>query len=151
MLKFSLCDSGAGVSVMHFSLYKKLDLENLVPTEVSLQMADKSTAIPIGVCENVPIPEDDNLSIILGRPFVNTAGAIIDCIKGKVTFNVKGKEHPILFPKKAPGEIIKKGINTRSVMTLTIGIIKIPIPPLEPKYKISMIGTIPLKIDQQKS
>jgi hypothetical protein len=39
---------GAGVSVMPFSLYKKLNLHKLVPTEVSLQMADKSTVIPIG-------------------------------------------------------------------------------------------------------
>ena len=38
-----------------FSLYKKLDLNKLVPTEVSLQMADKSTAVPIGICEDVPI------------------------------------------------------------------------------------------------
>ena len=59
-------------------------------------MADKSTAIPIGICEDVPVvanvtiltnfailemPEDDNMSIILGRPFLNTAGAIIDCNK----------------------------------------------------------------------
>jgi hypothetical protein len=88
-VKYALCDLGAGVSVMPFSLYKKLDLNKLVPTEVSLQMADKSTAIPIGICEDVPImianvqiptdfvilemPEDDNLSIILGRPFLNTA------------------------------------------------------------------------------
>lgn len=57
-------------------------------------MDDKSTAIPIGICEDVPVvvanvailtdfvildmPEDDNMSIILGRPFVNTAGAVID-------------------------------------------------------------------------
>lgn len=53
-------------------------------------MADKSTAIHIGICEDVPVvvanvtistdfvilemPEDDNMSIILGRPFLNTAG-----------------------------------------------------------------------------
>ena len=57
-------------------------------------MADKSTTIPIGICEDVPvvvanvtiltdfvildIPEDDNMSIFLGRPFLNTAGAVID-------------------------------------------------------------------------
>ena len=65
-------------------------------------MADKSTAIPIGICEDVPvvvanvtmltdfvildIPEDDSMSIILGRPFLNTAGAIIDCNTGNITF-----------------------------------------------------------------
>jgi hypothetical protein len=80
-------------------------------------MADKSTTIPIGICENVPVqvanncfilsdfavlemPEDDNMSIILGRPFLNTIGAVIDCNQGKVTFNVNDKEHTVYFPKK---------------------------------------------------
>ena len=64
-------------------------------------MANKSTAIPIGICEDVPVVvanvtiltdfvilemlKDDNMSIILGRPFLNTAGAIIDCNKSKVS------------------------------------------------------------------
>jgi hypothetical protein len=85
---------------MPFSLYKRLDLEKLISTDISLQMADKSTTIPIGICENVPIqvasncliltdfvvlemPEDDNMSIILGRPFLNTAVAVIVKTKGK--------------------------------------------------------------------
>ncbi|KAK1694630.1 hypothetical protein QYE76_011327 [Lolium multiflorum] len=42
----------------------------------------------------------DNMSIILGRPFLNTAGAVIDCNKGKVTFNVDDKEHTVYFPKR---------------------------------------------------
>jgi hypothetical protein len=91
-------------------------------------MADKSTTIPIGICENVPVqvannclilempeddnmsicllffvvlemPEDDNMSIILGRPFLNTTGAVIDCNQGKVTFNVNDKENMVYFPK----------------------------------------------------
>ena len=33
------------------------------------------------------IPEDDSMSIILGRPFLNTAGAVIDCNKGNVIFS----------------------------------------------------------------
>jgi hypothetical protein len=79
-------------------------------------MADKSSAIPIGVCEDVPIvvanvtiltdfvildmPEDDNMSIILGRPFLNTTGAVIDCNKSKVTFHINCNEHTVHFPKK---------------------------------------------------
>src|SRR3989337_925045 len=54
-VKTALCDLGVGVSVMPFSLYKRLDLNKLTPTELSLQMADKSTAIPIGICEDVPV------------------------------------------------------------------------------------------------
>ena len=62
---------------MPFSLYKRLDLDELTPTERSLQMGDKSTAIPIGICEDVPfvvanvtiltyfvildMPEEDNM------------------------------------------------------------------------------------------
>ena len=83
-MKTVLCDLGVGVSVMPFSLYKRLDLNKLTPTEISLQMADKSTAIPSGICEDVPVivanvtiltdfvilemPEDDNMSIILVEP-----------------------------------------------------------------------------------
>src|SRR4051812_29027407 len=50
-----LCDLGVVVSVMPFSLYKRLCLEKLIPTDISLQMADKSTAAPIGICEDVPV------------------------------------------------------------------------------------------------
>ena len=84
-VRTTLCDLGAGVSVMPLSLYRRLELNKLTPTEISLQMADKSTAIPVGICEDVPvvvanvtiltdfvildIPKDDSMSIILGRPF----------------------------------------------------------------------------------
>ena len=40
---------------MPLSLYRRLDLNKLTPTEISLQMADKSTAIPVGICEDVPV------------------------------------------------------------------------------------------------
>ena len=53
-VKTVLCDLGAGVSVMPLSLHRGLELSKLTPTEISLQMADKSTAIPVGICEDVP-------------------------------------------------------------------------------------------------
>lgn len=162
-VKYALCDLGAGVSVMPFSLYKKLNLNKLVPTEVSLQMADKSTARPIGICEDVPIsianvviptdfvvlemPEDDNLSIILGRPFLNTAGAVIDCTESKVTFNVKGKEHTIYFPKKKVVIMASQMVNCIKRNVLIVGSFEIPLPPPEPKYATIMIGTIPVKYE----
>ena len=46
-VKTALCDIGAGVSVIPFYLYKRLDLNKLTPTEISLQMADKSTAVSL--------------------------------------------------------------------------------------------------------
>jgi hypothetical protein len=131
-----LCDLGAGVSVMPFSPYKRLDLEKLILTDISLQMADQSTTIPIGICENVRVqvanncliltdfvvlemPEDDNMSIILGRPFLNTVGAVIDCNQGKVTFNVNDKEHTVYFPKKIDR---KYGLNSiKNIETIKVG------------------------------
>ena len=54
-VKTALCDLGAGVSVMPFSLCKRLDLNKLTSNEIFVQMADKSAAIPIGICEDVPV------------------------------------------------------------------------------------------------
>ncbi|KAK1695559.1 hypothetical protein QYE76_012256 [Lolium multiflorum] len=140
---------------------KKLgDPDKLIPTDISLQMADKSTAIPVGICEDVPVqvtnncliltdfvvlemPEDDNMSIILGRPFLNTAGAVIDCNKGKVTFNVDDREHTVYFPKR-----IEKacGVNTISnVRTIKVGTIDCPIYEPKEEYQTLMIGSISIQ------
>ena len=115
-VRTALCDLGAGVSVLSFPLYKLLYLEKLIATDISLKMADKSTYVHVRICEDVPIqvanncliltnfvvlemPEDDNMSIIFGRPFLITIGVVIDCNKGKVTFNVD-KERTFYFPNK---------------------------------------------------
>jgi hypothetical protein len=147
---------------MPFSLYKRLDLEKLISTDISLQMADKSTTIPICICENVPVqvanncliltdfvvlemPKDDNMSIILGRPFLNNAGAVIDCNQGKVTFNVNDKEHMVYFPKKIDR---KYGLNSiKNIETIKVG--EIICSRLKPKeeYKIVMVGTMPIKVE----
>src|SRR5215213_2286296 len=159
-VRTALCDLGAGVSVMPFSLYKRLDLDKLIPTDISLQMADKSTAIPVGLCDNVPVqvtqhcliltdfvvlemPEDDNMSIILGRPFLNTAGAVIDCNKGMVTFNVDDKEHTVYFPKRIDKVY---GVNTIfNVKTIKVGSIDCPIYEPKEEYQTLVIGSISIQ------
>ena len=146
---------------MPFSLYKRLDLNKLTPTEISLQMADKSTAIPIDICEDVPVvvanvtilidfvilemPEDDNMSIILGRPFLNTAGAVIDCNKSKVTFHINGNEHMVHFPKK---QFQVNGINViEKSPTITIGSIQLPIPTIKKEYEMLIGGDIHIPVE----
>ena len=57
-VRTALCDLGASVNVMPLSLYRRLDLNKLTPTEISLQMANKSTDIPVGICEDVPVVVD---------------------------------------------------------------------------------------------
>ena len=147
---------------LSLSLYKRLCLEKLIPTDISLQMADKSTAVPIGICEDVPVevascliltdfvvldmPEDGSMSIILGRPFLNTAGAIIDCNKGKVTFNVNDKEHTVYFPKKTDK---RHGLNSiENIETVKIGEWDCPLH-VHHKYKTIKVGTMSIKIKVQ--
>ena len=124
-------------------------------------MADKSTSIPIGICEDVPVvvanviiltdffilemPEDDNMSIILGRPFLNTAGVVIDCNKSKVTFHINGKEHTVHFLKK---QFQVNGINViEKSTTITIGSFQIPLPTVKKKYEMLIVGDIHIPIE----
>jgi hypothetical protein len=91
------------------------------------------------------IPKDDNMSIILGRPFLNTAGAVIDCNQGKVTFNVNDKEHMVYFPKKIDR---KYGLNSiKNIETIKVG--EIYCSRLKPKeeYEIVMVGSMPIKVE----
>ncbi|XP_074321680.1 uncharacterized protein LOC141658702 [Silene latifolia] len=103
-IKRALCDLGASVSLMPLSIFKRLDLGDLKPTRVSLQLADRSVKFPIGVIEDVPLvvekliipcdffamdmPEDYNVPIILGRPCRATGGAMIDVKSGKLSLQV---------------------------------------------------------------
>jgi hypothetical protein len=94
------------------------------------------------------MPEDDNLSNILGRPFLNIAGAVINCTEeSNVTFHVKGNEHTIHFPKKISIDLSKKSVHVIEPKFLKIVRFEISIPPLEPKYQILMVGTIPIRYE----
>ncbi|XP_056695142.1 uncharacterized protein [Spinacia oleracea] len=100
----ALCDLGASVSVMPFSIFQRFNVGELKPTQVSLQLADRSVKLPLGKVEDVPmrigkffIPvdfvvlemeEDPNVPIILGRPFLSIAGAIIDVRGGRLSLSV---------------------------------------------------------------
>ena len=91
------------------------------------------------------MPEDDNMSIILGRPFLNTAGVVIECNKGKATFNVNDKEHTVYFSKKVDKVY---GLNSfANVNTIKIGEIDCPIYDHRKEYQFIMIGTISIKFE----
>jgi hypothetical protein len=64
-----------------------------------------------------------------------------------VTFNVKGKEHTIYFPKKGHVLAMKKSVNSIQVNNFMIGSFEFALPPPEPKYATLMIGTIPIKYE----
>ena len=50
----ALYDIGASISLMPYSIYKKLDLEELKPTNMCLSMAEKSITYPLGILKIEP-------------------------------------------------------------------------------------------------
>ena len=98
----SLLDLEASVNLLPYSVYMQLGLGELKPTNITLSLADRSVKIPKGIVEDVlvkvnkfyysvdfvvldtePIENGPNhVPIILGRPFLATANAIINCRNG---------------------------------------------------------------------
>ncbi|XP_016165796.1 uncharacterized protein LOC107608540 [Arachis ipaensis] len=107
----SLCDLGASINSMPLTMMKKMMIEELKPTRMSLQLADRSIKIPNGVVENLLVKvgnfifpanfvvldmdEEGNNSVILGRPFLATARTIIDVKKGEMIFRVHDEKMTI--------------------------------------------------------
>ena len=98
----ALLDLGASVNLLPYSVYKQLGLGELKPTNITLSLADRSVKIPKGIVEDVLVKVDkfyypvdfvvldtepiaigpNHVPIILGRPFLATSNAIINCRNG---------------------------------------------------------------------
>ncbi|KAG7552350.1 Aspartic peptidase domain superfamily [Arabidopsis thaliana x Arabidopsis arenosa] len=107
-----LCDLGASVSLMPLSVAKRLGLNKYKYCNISLILADRSVRLPHGLLEDLPIKignlevptdfvvldmdEEPKDPLILGRPFLATAGAIIDVKQGKIDLNL-GKDLKMKF------------------------------------------------------
>ena len=103
-IRKSLCDSRASINLMPLSVVKRLSLGELIPTAMTLQMADKTLAHPEGILEDVlikvgkfifpldfiviDIEEDKQVPLLLGRPFLAKEAALIDVKKGELTLRV---------------------------------------------------------------
>ncbi|XP_057993058.1 uncharacterized protein LOC131174040 [Hevea brasiliensis] len=93
---------------MPLSICQKLEVGELKPTTISLQLADRSFKYPVGILGNIPIKvgkffisvdfvvlemeEDVQIPIILGKPFLATARAVIDVKNGWLTLKVGDEE-----------------------------------------------------------
>ena len=98
----ALLDLGASVNLLPYLMYKQFGLGELKPTSITLSLADRSITIPKGKMEDVIIQVDkfyypvdfivldtkpkavgaNFVPIILGRPFLATSNAIINCRNG---------------------------------------------------------------------
>ncbi|XP_076884364.1 uncharacterized protein LOC143533476 [Bidens hawaiensis] len=85
---------GGSINLMPYSLYEKLELGELTPIRMPLSLADRSVKYPQGIIKNLLVKfdkfvfrmdfvvlymeADERVPIILGRPFLHTAKALID-------------------------------------------------------------------------
>ncbi|GKB71179.1 reverse transcriptase domain-containing protein, partial [Tanacetum coccineum] len=100
----ALADLGASINLMPLSIWKKLSLPELTPTRMILELADRSTTSPSGIAEDVFVKVgkfhfpadfvvvdyvvDPRVPLILGRPFLRTARALIDVYGEELTLRV---------------------------------------------------------------
>ncbi|GJS65276.1 reverse transcriptase domain-containing protein [Tanacetum coccineum] len=60
----ALADLGASINLMPFSMWKKLNLPNLTPTCMTLELADRSISRPIGIAKDVNVKVGTNRALI---------------------------------------------------------------------------------------
>ncbi|XP_016192354.1 uncharacterized protein LOC107633227 [Arachis ipaensis] len=112
----AMCDLGASINLMPSSLMKRLCIEEVKPIQITLELVDKSVVFPKGVIENLlvkvdkfifptdfvilDLDQEEGNSIILGRPFLATARAIIDVEQGALTLRVNDESITLnVFPE----------------------------------------------------
>nr|GEZ17589.1 reverse transcriptase domain-containing protein [Tanacetum cinerariifolium] len=100
----ALADLGASINLMPLFIWKKLSLPQLIPTWMTLELADRSITRPKGLAEDVFIKVgkfhflmdfvvvdfevDPRVPLILRRSFLRPGHALIDVYGEEITFRV---------------------------------------------------------------
>nr|GEW04371.1 reverse transcriptase domain-containing protein [Tanacetum cinerariifolium] len=90
----ALADLGVRINLMPLSVRKKLGLPELIPTRMTLELANREIYTPVGIARDVFVlvgkftfpadfvivdyESDPRVPLILGRPFLRTGRALID-------------------------------------------------------------------------
>ncbi|GJY48613.1 putative reverse transcriptase domain-containing protein [Tanacetum coccineum] len=107
----ALVDLGASASIMPFSTYTNLGLGILSYTSLTIELADRTIKQPRGIAKIMlvrigkfifpidfiilDIPEDNDVPLILRRPFLSTAYSKIYVFKRKISLRVE--EEKLVF------------------------------------------------------
>nr|GEW85975.1 reverse transcriptase domain-containing protein [Tanacetum cinerariifolium] len=107
LTKTPLNKKWTSINLMPLSIWKKLRLPNLNDTKMVLELADRTISKPTGVAENVFVKvgkfyfladfvvldfiTDPRVPLILGRPFLSTAHALIDAYEGEIILRHDGQ------------------------------------------------------------
>ncbi|GJW70080.1 reverse transcriptase domain-containing protein [Tanacetum coccineum] len=94
----ALADLGASINLMPLSVWKELGLPKLIPTQMTLELANRDICTTKGITRDVFVSvgkftfpadfvivdyeSDPRVLLILGRPFLRTTHALIDVLWG---------------------------------------------------------------------
>src|SRR5436189_3674437 len=94
-----ICDLGASVNIIPYTLFAKLGIGEAKPTSIALQLADRSKVYPRGILEDILVKvdkfifpihlivldmeENRSIPLMLGRSFLATARTLINMAGGK--------------------------------------------------------------------
>ncbi|GJX22919.1 reverse transcriptase domain-containing protein [Tanacetum coccineum] len=122
----ALADSGASINLLPHSIYKKLGLKALTPTQMTLELTNRSITHPMGIAKDVVVrvdgftfltdfmvvnfEPDPRVPIILGRPFLRTAKSLIDLYEETLTLRV-GNEELVYYADKSEKNKNKHFVN----------------------------------------
>nr|GEX97788.1 reverse transcriptase domain-containing protein [Tanacetum cinerariifolium] len=100
----ALADLGASINLMPLSIWRKFSLPELTPTQIILELTNRSTTRPAGIAEVIfvkvgkfhfPIDfvvvdyvVEPRVPLILGRPFLRTGRALVDVYGEELTLRV---------------------------------------------------------------
>ncbi|XP_058764942.1 uncharacterized protein LOC131638400 isoform X1 [Vicia villosa] len=103
-----LVDTGSSINLIPLSMVRRLGINDLKPSRMTLSLADKSTTHPHGVAEDllfkvdkfwfpvdfivIDMEEDPNIPLILGRPFMKTSRMMIDIDDGLMKLRYQDEE-----------------------------------------------------------
>ncbi|XP_070045335.1 uncharacterized protein [Nicotiana tomentosiformis] len=104
----ALCDFRASINLIPLAIYTKLGIGRARPISMLLQLADRTVKRPTGILADVPVhvgkfvfptdfvildcQVDEEIPIILGRPFLATGRALIDCETGELKMTLNNEE-----------------------------------------------------------
>ncbi|GJT86555.1 reverse transcriptase domain-containing protein [Tanacetum coccineum] len=122
----ALADLGASINLMPLSIWKELSLPALTKTRMILELADRTISTPTGIAEDVFVKvgtfffpadfvvvdyvADPRAPLILGRPFLRTARALIDVHGEQMTLRHECPIHEIKPPDKVLKSAHKRAI-----------------------------------------
>ncbi|XP_006584329.1 uncharacterized protein LOC114420539 [Glycine soja] len=104
----TLIDLGASINLMSLSMCRRLGELEIMPTMMTLQLADRFATRSYGVIEDVlvrvkhftfpvdfivmDIEEGSKIHLILGRPFMLTASCVVDMGKKKLEMGIDNQK-----------------------------------------------------------